>query len=530
MDTDIQVFDDDPNRWAWEMISSDGLDLSIGLGGLIFAGGFFGIPGLFLWAGFWWLGINTLRKTPVVPATIDLVQQWREDRSIVEGVFRDVVAPGFSEYTPRKPARKQNPAKRAPQAMTAILSPQPAAAEETHRPTAPARGMSDVPEPPVSSQVPRRATSDFNIREWLKQYEGVQKGLPDLTGRHVVIFGGTGGGKSSLIKHIFRQYKDATIIIADLHYEPGNWPGRAYILGKARNLNEVVAGVDAIIAELDRRIVARSEDADFQMRPIVLFLDEETTIAEDSPDTMDQVRRIAREGRKYEIFIILAPHGPNLSTLGFKRGTGDQRANFVFIEMPKVPKEAEHLPRLVTAWYGAPKDGDVLGRFVVPPPPEYTATPHFGLPRWLAAPTTGDDGEGEQDTVNQVISQAAMMTADSGAVRNDEAQFRAQYTPNAQETRKLALMLAQKGYRVRKISEFLPFMNAKAREIANTAVALANFVEEAPLPPTAGSDDEKALVLDLHRIGASKTRIAALLHGNKQVNLVRVEEYIREAA
>ena len=384
-------------RWVYDLAEIDLIDAMMGTVGTLGAYAVGGVPGIVAWAGFT-ATVTVLRKTPIIPWTVRTIAEWRANPKVIEGKFRDVVIPAWrddaGEMLVHPRYRGRAPVSSAPVSSAPVSS-------------APVSGVpvADAPvaKRPASPVV--QASTGFSVRTWVQQYRGLEK-LPPLQGRHIILYGPTNAGKSGAIKWIFRQRQDAVLIIGDPHYQPGNWPGRAYVLGKGRNFGEIAAGVRQVVAELDRRAHHLAEGGTPDWKPILLFVDEISSAAKVTPEILNDLQMLAREGRKYGIFVLANAHGPNLSTLGFKSGEGDQRANFAFIKLPDVPQAVQHLPRIVEVWRGgAPRDetSTYLGRFVVPAPVRYTGRPHFGLPAWLGQGVPGLSLAGVPDRLGDSV-------------------------------------------------------------------------------------------------------------------------------
>jgi hypothetical protein len=199
------------------------------------------------------------------------------------------------------------------------------------------------------------------------------------------------------------------------------------------------------------------------------------------------------------------------------KGRGDARANFAFIEGQPVPETLKRFPRIVTVTLGPPKlkDSQFLGRFVVPAPQVYSATPHFGVPRWLKQGVSSQDPTGGSRHTGHSRSPAGHDPATGFAER---------FSAATDEARMLATYLANHGYGTRKIRHFLPFRDVDAAELARQVLSELSQMPERPSP---GSQVEREMVRYLHGdCGAPLERIAKLLDGNTWENLSRIQTYI----
>ena len=488
---EIRIYPTHMPDWLHHLAEMDAIDTIMGMVGYPLAYAFGDIPGLLIWTGTI-AGVTLLRKTPLVPATLRLVMDLFQRPKVVRGQFRDVVLP----------LMRAEPIKVESTIATVVdlaLAPD----------TDPTKVMSVKPAP-------------YSVREFVQAYQRFEK-LPALPGLHIVIFGPTGSGKSSIIKALLRHHQEAVLLIGDPHYVPGNWPARAYVVGKGRNFGEIAAAIRALVIEMNRRYRAAAEGRLnlTTIQPIYFVADELSALAENEPDAIAGLVTLAQEGRKARVFVIMTPHGQQVKTMGLE-GRGDARENFAFIAAQRVPEKFKPFPRIVSVTLGPPKSAgsEKLGYFVVPSPPMYTGTPTFGLPSCLCSGVSEGVSQGASElpapvsgTSRQGVS-AAGHTPDTG--------FATRFGRHSAATHDLIATLAKHGYGLRKIGDFLPFASAEAREMAKDVL---RTIATLPERPAAGSPTEIELVRYLHlECGAPLERIANLLNGNQWENLARISE------
>ncbi|MBT3388971.1 MAG: hypothetical protein HN413_01025 [Chloroflexi bacterium] len=518
MKDNMIVYDTEMPNWVRGLAEIDAIDTIMVMVGYPFSYAAGGISGLVLWSGAI-ASVTVLRKTPILPATGRLIYNLINQPDILIGEFRDVVLPVLREDPPNN-VQPPAPAPRP----TSVNDTHPIHVQpqtEAHIESVYARDMAaqTVSFEPVNS-----------VRALTQAYKRLNE-LPALPGRHVAIFGPTDSGKSTIIKIMVRHHQDAVVIIGDPHYEPGNWPSRAYVVGAGRNFGEIASTVDALVTEMARRYAAaaRGELVLQDAQTIYFVTDELSAIASNEPDVMIGITALAQEGRKARIFVIITPHGEQVSAMGLE-GKGQVRENFAFIAARSVPDNLKRLPRIVKVTLGPPKNkaSQNLGYFVVPPPPVYTGTPYFGLPQFLLE-RVPELEKGVPEHVPDKAQRVPECVPENGFQRVPDAGhtpgtgFSTRFGRDSDATHSLAAYLAQYGFGIRKIANFLPFANDDARQIANLALAERT---ELPKRPDPGSSDEIDLVRYLHvECGAPIERIASLLNGNKWENLARIQNY-----
>jgi hypothetical protein len=317
------------------------------------------------------------------------------------------------------------------------------------------------------------------------------------------------------------------LLILDPHYEPGNWPSRAVVVGPGLNWTAIDHAIDYTQGEMETRYhqLASQPRGAVRFRPLVLVVDEMSALTMEIPDAGKRLFNLAQQGRKVDIWTILTPHSTEVEQMG-AQGRGNARENFAYLEMPFVPEEDKYKPRIVTLYYGNPrrKDNAPAGRFIVPTPKVYTGTPTLN-PSWIARAKPVPKGvPGTVPEHNRHSVPANRHTLEQGRHRLSEAEFGQKFGRETELAGRLALYLVQQGYGVRKVSAFLPFANDDARVLVNTL--RAKFPHLTGDRPTPGSPAEIQLVQRLHALGAPLRRIAILLDGNDGENLARIEKYI----
>lgn len=350
--------------------------------------------------------------------------------------------------------------------------------------------------------------------------------MPAFQGRQVVIYGGTGGGKSTTIKYLLSG-RQGIIVVIDPHYQrsTGQWHSRWLIAGAGGAFDEVEEVIDIVHAELTRRI--RSVAPQTSHQALHVAIDEMSNLIGDiSNETVSQIYEIVRQGRKYNVFMVLTPHSVEVRAMGLE-GTGGMRDSFLFVRMPHIRPGEEHKPRVVDVFMGNPMTAAAPnGRYLIPPPTIYQGEPRLIKPTDLATilgVVEADQGVVEamvNPMVNPVVGIHHAQTMSESPVLPFEQRY-AYGTPAALD---LAKRLIGLGYGVRKIGEALPYDDHKARLTAAEALAQTAMGEK----PTRGSQDETEMVRELCFVwGVPVNRLARLLDGADHENIGRIRVILK---
>lgn len=168
----------------------------------------------------------------------------------------------------------------------------------------------------------------------------------DLTGRHVLIVGPTGSGKTHALKYVLNQ-TSGEIHVLDPHNSPKKWPQNCQVHGGARNFNEIHTILELALKELQYRAEQLNKGVtDFE--PLILALDEQPSLVSNVDNAEEAFSTISREGRKFGIFLYVATQSDRVKTLGIT-GEGDVRDNFAKVTLPTtIKQDAEYKTATVT--------------------------------------------------------------------------------------------------------------------------------------------------------------------------------------
>lgn len=155
---------------------------------------------------------------------------------------------------------------------------------------------------------------------------------PITEGFHIILVGTTGSGKTHALKYLLNQTEEEVHIL-DPHAAPNDWPSNCEVHGAGRNFIEIKNILQQASRELGNRYQARAEGAkDFPR--LTIALDELPSICAEVEEAKTVFSQIAREGRKVNIFLVMATQSDRVKTLNIA-GEGDVRENFAKITMPK---------------------------------------------------------------------------------------------------------------------------------------------------------------------------------------------------
>lgn len=190
--------------------------------------------------------------------------------------------------------------------------------------------------------------------------------LPMLFGRHVMIVGSTGDGKTYTARYLLQARRSAYIL--DPHNKPGIWPDGSHVVGGGRRFDEIAKVIRETTSLMSERYKMRAAGTEY-FEPVHLVTDEIPAIVHNNPETATDLMMLAREGRKVEIYLMLITQSVMVKTLGIE-GQGDARENFATVKMsPLIPGQAEDTPRRCTVIIGSLNKPESEEIYMVPPLP-----------------------------------------------------------------------------------------------------------------------------------------------------------------
>lgn len=161
--------------------------------------------------------------------------------------------------------------------------------------------------------------------------------LPIWYGRHLLVYGSTGKGKSTYAEYALRRIQksipEATFVIINPHHRKGQW-GLEHCLGAGRNYAEIEAGIGQIVELMDGRYKIYYEDSKADFTDIFVVIDELPAITANTEKgkVSQALKQISSEARKVKIWLIIISQSKLVRQLGFEKAS-DMLENFIFINV-----------------------------------------------------------------------------------------------------------------------------------------------------------------------------------------------------
>jgi energy-coupling factor transporter ATP-binding protein EcfA2 len=153
-----------------------------------------------------------------------------------------------------------------------------------------------------------------------------------IQGKHVLIIGSTGTGKSTIAQWLATQ-SASQVKVYDSDAAPTEWQGLE-VVGRGGDFTAIETSMTNDLKELQNRIEKRSIEGDKALSGM-----DSCIIAEEFPILKDEcaiapewLGKIARRGRKPKMFIIALSQSDTVAALGIE-GDGAIRSNFRYIRL-----------------------------------------------------------------------------------------------------------------------------------------------------------------------------------------------------
>lgn len=158
--------------------------------------------------------------------------------------------------------------------------------------------------------------------------------MDTLAGKHALIVGDTGSGKSLLAQYLAYQV-GGEVTVYDPDASPDEWRG-LNVVGRGGDFKSISDAMEADLMELQRRIEVRGQHGDKALAGL-----DSVSIAEEFPLLTNEIDvaatwmlKHARRGRKPKRFIIILSQDDNVVTLGIE-GQGGVRKCFRMVRLGK---------------------------------------------------------------------------------------------------------------------------------------------------------------------------------------------------
>jgi hypothetical protein len=159
-----------------------------------------------------------------------------------------------------------------------------------------------------------------------------------LLGKHCLIIGDTGTGKSSLAQWLAYQV-GGEVTVYDPDCSPNEWVG-LNVIGRKGDFDAIGEAMTSDLEELQRRIVVRGEHGDKALAGLdsVLIAEEFPLLKDEVAVAVDWLIKHGRRGRKPKRFIIALSQDDNVASLGIE-GQGAVRKNFCMVRLGKFAQQ-----------------------------------------------------------------------------------------------------------------------------------------------------------------------------------------------
>ena len=156
--------------------------------------------------------------------------------------------------------------------------------------------------------------------------------LDMIQGKHVMIIGSTGTGKSTLAQWLAYQVA-STVKVYDPDATPQEWQG-LQVVGRGGDFTAIACEMALDLVELEERAKQRAEHGDTALagNDLALIAEEFPALVDEIPAAADWLGKIARRGRKPKMFLCVLSQSDTVTALGIE-GDGAIRSNFRLVRL-----------------------------------------------------------------------------------------------------------------------------------------------------------------------------------------------------
>jgi len=156
--------------------------------------------------------------------------------------------------------------------------------------------------------------------------------MESIQGKHVLIVGDTGTGKSTIAQHI-AQSLASTVKVYDPDASPTEWEG-LNVVGRGGDFGAIDAAMADDLLEMTDRITARATSGDNANagKELCLIAEEFPLLKDECSMASEWLGKIARRGRKPKMLLCILSQSDTVQALGIE-GDGAIRTNFRYIRL-----------------------------------------------------------------------------------------------------------------------------------------------------------------------------------------------------
>jgi hypothetical protein len=242
--------------------------------------------------------------------------------------------------------------------------------------------LADIPQLP--------ATTHVDLMELIDAYP------------HTLVWGGSGNGKTSLLRTIAhrRKLQGHNVLVLDTREHPAKWQGLERMDTPAKVDKAIAVLFQILNKNVEALRTGQATEADFEKISVVT--DEWTEIVAENDTAKEFIATMVRQSRKYGIHLIFATQTNLAADLGLD-GRYKTINGFLQLELKKRPDGA-HIANAVVA-------NEKLGEVIVPAPPP---TPELLPTADYIAPALDDALAADDDEMPNEFEQQVLELYDLG--------------------------------------------------------------------------------------------------------------------